>query len=75
MGRKLIKEAYEFLAVLGATFYILLCPVFVLSLVYSIKKVNEKRKDDAPWELKGLLLACIVSMILLVAPIMYHCIA
>lgn len=71
----MIKEIFEFLGNLGITFYIVLCPVFVLSLVYSIKKVNEEKKKDAPWELKGLLLACIISMILLVAPMMYHCIA
>jgi len=61
----------EFLAIQGATFYLFLCPIFVLSLVYSIKKMNGNKDGNERWEVRALLFSCIVSLILLISPIMY----
>lgn len=61
----------EFLAIQGATFYLFLCPIFVLSLVYAIKKMNENKDENEQWEVRALLFFCIVSLVLLISPIMY----
>ncbi len=60
----------KFLSLVGVTFYIFLCPVFVLSLVYAIKMVSKEGNNGA-WEIKGLLILCIISLILLLSPVMY----
>ena len=64
------------LAMIGINFYIILCPVFVLSLIYSIQCAVKDKKADDPgerWFPYGAVIVCWVSLILLMSPVIAHC--